>query len=407
MNRVTLVGFDISALDPQFKAHAQRGIGRYVSRLRDYFDSHKEALEPQIGYFDHRSLLVNGSALVSAANRAINVLPAFRATARQQLLYQYLLSRARDPNGGQQFAAFHFPAHMDAPAWGMRKYALTVLDLIPLVCADLYRAHRSGLRFRFARWLELSAIRNAALLICISENTARDVNRLLGIPWERMAVTPLGVEEKFFSVTAFQEEIGVRQRYGIPLDCPVVMYVGGIDPRKNYPSLIKALAGLRERQRARSEMPAVLLMVGAIQEDREYPRLLRLSREHGVSDAIITPGYLPDGDLLKLYGLGSVFFFPSVYEGFGLPPLEAMAAGVPVVSSGTSALPEVLGDAAVVVDPYDIQAAVEALDGVIINRNFSQELSDRGRKRARLFNWDRTGQQTLEAYQRLFKIVER
>ena len=140
------VGLDISALDPAFKCHAQRGIGRYVSELT------RTIGEPgggdlSVGYFDHTELLHAGLAA-----RLVNMLPAGRTTVRQQMLYPLKL------NAGslKQYSFVHFPAHMDAPAWSPKPFVLTVLDLIPLILKDLYRANRPGWRFAFARWLGAS-----------------------------------------------------------------------------------------------------------------------------------------------------------------------------------------------------------------------------------------------------------
>lgn len=166
------VGLDTSALDPSFKAHAGRGIGRYVTELKKYFDRNDESTL-KVGFFDHRSLRAP-----SWLERSIASLPAGRETVRQQIVYPLSLKLSRSA----AFNVMHFPAHMDAPSWSMRRYIITVLDLIPLVCADLYKADRPGWRYRLARWLEIRAIKNASLVLAISENTARDVVRLLDIP---------------------------------------------------------------------------------------------------------------------------------------------------------------------------------------------------------------------------------
>lgn len=386
------VGFDTSALDPGFKAHAARGIGRYVSELKRYFDSLAND-RLKVGFFDHRAVRAP-----AGMDRLISLLPAGRETVRQQIVYPLTLKISRRA----AFNVMHFPAHMDAPSWSMRDYVITVLDLIPLVCADLYKADRPSWRYRLARWLEISAIKNASLILAISENTANDVHRLLSIPRERIIVTPLGVDERFFEVVPGQpKSASIRQKLGVPENGRIVLYVGGIDPRKNYPGMLRAFSAVAGRYRERGEAPPYLVLAGKISGDREFPKLMALVKELGLSEFVRMPGYVQDSDLLDLYAISSVFFFPSLYEGFGLPPLEAMAAGTPVVSSNTSAMPEILGEGALLVSPTDERAAAERICSLLDSEALSHSFREAGRRRARQFTWRRTGDATVAAYERL------
>ena len=166
------VAFDVSGLDPGFKEHSIRGIGRYVKELNNFFKT-RAADEIEIKNFSHRDLMGKG-----VVDRLINCMPAGRATLRQQFLYPSRLSGGSLAN----IDLIHFPAHMNGPTWSNTPIALTVLDLIPLVLKDLYKAERPTWRFHFARWLELRAIRNSDIIFAISENTAKDVNSILNIP---------------------------------------------------------------------------------------------------------------------------------------------------------------------------------------------------------------------------------
>lgn len=384
------VGFDTSALDPSFKNHAQRGIGRYVKELYEYF-CRQQALPVRFGSFNQSTLREP-----SMVTRFIDALPAFRRTLSQQLVYPLRLGRGKF----RDFDVVHFPAHMDAPAWSPKRYILTVLDLIPLVLEDLYRADRPGWRFTFARFLERRAIQNAALILAISENTARDVERILKIPAERIVVTPLGVDERFFAASLLGPENELRAKYNIPQVRPVVLYVGGIDQRKNMPTLVGGFAQAWQRAQEAGLALPVLVMAGNIHKDREYSKLEALISKHDLQAHVVRPGFVADEDLLQLYALSSAFFFPSLYEGFGFPPLEAMAAGVPVLSSNTSSMPEVIGDAAVMFNPTDVQRAGQELFALLYNTEHAKNLRVRGPQRARSFSWDKTGQRTLEAYER-------
>ena len=388
------VALDISALDPNFKEHAQRGIGRYVGELKKYFDSIKLSNGDELRYFHHRDV---GSKTGQAIARAIDYLPAGRATIKQQFVLPFLYRSIGNSN------LLHFPAHMDAPARGMPDYVLTVLDLIPQVLSDLYRADKPDWRFKLARYLENQSIKNAKLLLCISECTARDVNRILGVAWDKLRVTPLGIDEKFFNVSAPDDPDEFLAKWKLPANTSLILYVGGIDPRKNWRFALTVMKELVQRSNNDKKTPPMLLMAGRIERDREFPKLKMMIEELGLQDHVKLLGFVPDNDLLQLYTLSSAFFFPSLYEGFGLPPLEAMAAGLPVVSSNTSCMPEVLGDAAILIDPTNVQSAVEALKSLCEQNGNSANLRERGQAQARKFRWEITGAKTLDCYKEASK----
>jgi glycosyltransferase involved in cell wall biosynthesis len=391
---VLTVGLDTSALDVGFKEHAERGIGRYVRELKRYLDSAVPERTNSDGDFDVRYF--DHSDIVS--DRAVSWLPAGRMTAKQQLLYPWRLGKE---SAKRAIDYLHFPAHMDAPSWSPLRYAVTVLDLIPLICADLYKADNPSWRFALARWLELRGIRNASLVLAISQCTADDVHRILGVPYERIVVTPLGVDERFFGASLPADVQAFDSRYGLDSNRPLVLYVGGIDQRKNAPAMIKAIAEAAEKCVANDMPRPQFLMAGGIQKDRQFPVLQRAIEEHGLADCVIMPGFVPDEELLQLYARADVFLFLSLYEGFGLPALEAMAAGLPIVCSNRSAMPEVVGDAGLLVDPTDTAQAAEAIWRLLQNKQLAHHYSEQGVKRARLFPWARTGKTTLEAYARL------
>jgi glycosyltransferase involved in cell wall biosynthesis len=294
---------------------------------------------------------------------------------------------------------------MDAPAWSPKKYILTVLDLIPLVLSDMYKADKPSWRFHFARFLEKRAIQNASLILAISHHTARDVEHYLGVPAERIVVTHLGIDESFFRARLTEPESSVRVRYGIPEHRPIVLYVGGIDQRKNIGGLLAGFSNLQARARDNRQVQPVLVMAGGIQRDGHYQQLLRFIKEQALEDSVVLPGFVADPDLLQLYALSAVFFFPSLYEGFGFPPLEAMAAGVPVLSSNTSSMPEVLGNAAVMYDPTDVERAGEELFQLVYSIERAAHYRRAGPEQARRFTWSKTADSTLGAYERLLRAT--
>jgi len=390
---VIKIALDTSALQADFKAHAMRGTGRYVKELFEFFENLSGQTEVKICELDRGK-----GPFFSLANRLLKYVPTGQLTIGQQCLFPLELAL----NAGK-YDYVHFPAHIDAPAWGLRKYAVTVLDLIPLVLSDMYRPEHAGWRFNLARWLYNQSIKNASLILAISENTARDVHEHLGVPMEKIVVTPLGVDESFFEVGLNNGAEKYKEDFNIAPERPVVLYVGGIDQRKNIQGLIGSFARLIEVMREKGESIPVLLMAGDIQRDKQYPLLKQLIEENKIEEEVVMPGYVDDQALKNCYAFSSLFFFPSLYEGFGLPPLEAMAAGLPVVSSGCSSLPEVLGDSAVIVNPEDIEECSSAMYRVLGDENFARELSEKGRVQARKFTWQRTGELTLEAYEKLEK----
>ncbi|MCB0332115.1 MAG: glycosyltransferase family 4 protein [Bdellovibrionales bacterium] len=379
------VGLDTSALDDGFKAHALRGTGRYVSELSRYFKHHPHE-SVSVTPFSHSEIL-RGSRLAALSS----CLPAGRVTFRQQLAYP--LALAGDCLQGIDI--LHFPAHVDAPTWSSKRTIVTVLDLIPVVLSELYAPEKHTWRFRLARWLELRAITQAELVLAISEHTAQDVQRVLGVPREKIVVTPLGVDERFFAPS---DGHGFIQKYSLPPERPKVLYVGGIDQRKNISVMFQAFRIVVDTFLEQGKTPPLLVLAGDIQRDEQYGNLNRLRASLSLEDHIFEVGFVPDEELPALYQLADVFFFPSLYEGFGLPPLEAMASGTPVVSSNSSCLPEVLGDAALFFSPQDADGASEALITLLERPELSTSQSEAGRLQARKFPWNETARLTSEAY---------
>jgi glycosyltransferase involved in cell wall biosynthesis len=387
------VGFDISALDPQFKQHANRGIGRYVRELKKYFDGFKHDLV-RIEYFSHRDLF-SGEVIAPL----LKALPAGATTIRQQVVFPIKLAQRED------LSAVHFPAHMDGPAWGQKRRILTVLDLIPLVMEELYTEKDSGLRYRFARVLENRAIKSASRIVAISECTKRDLVRMLAIPEERITVTPLGVDDKFFHGRLVEEEVPLRARLKIPLERPIVLYVGGIDPRKNIKWMLNVWREVISTFGANEGSRPVLCLAGDIERDKGYQAVRAEIAALGLSNDIALPGFVNDEDLLQLFAISTVFFFPSLYEGFGLPPLEALAAGLPVVALNNSSIPEVLGGSAELVNTGDLIGAVKAIMELLLNEPLRVKRRELGREQARRFSWEKTGARTFEVYEKMARGI--
>ncbi len=255
-----------------------------------------------------------------------------------------------------------------------------------------HRRSRTQLRLTVRR-----TARRAAQIIVPSEHTRRDIIETYGLEPERVSSIPLAAAPHFAPVADEGERARVRRRYGI--EDEHILALGSIQPRKNLARLIRAYAGLR-RARAQAKLPQLVI---AGRKAWLYEETLRALDESGEQERIILTGYVPEADLPALYSSALCFVYPSIFEGFGLPPLEAMACGTPVITGDRTSLPEVVGDAGLLVNPFDEEAIAEAIARVIDDRNLRATLRQRGLERARRFSWRATAQLTLAAYERAAK----
>jgi glycosyltransferase involved in cell wall biosynthesis len=191
----------------------------------------------------------------------------------------------------------------------------------------------------------------------------------------------------------------VRQKYDLPER--FILYVGTIEPRKNLTALLEAYAALMERLSVCDLRPALsdvrLVIVG--KKGWLYEGFFRRLHELGLEDRVLFTGYVPDEDLPAIYSAADLFVFPSLYEGFGLPVLEAMACGTPVIASNASSLPEVAGEAGIMIAPHDVRGLAEAMERLLMDKQLRAELRARGLERAKQFTWERAAAMTLEVYQ--------
>jgi glycosyltransferase involved in cell wall biosynthesis len=253
---------------------------------------------------------------------------------------------------------------------------LTLHDMVPFVYPETH-ARLTNLLFR--RYIPRS-LRFVDQIITDSESSQRDIVRFLRFPSERVTAIPIGVASRFAPAGA-DECHRVRQRLGLPGD--YILTVGSLSPRKNLETLFAAFKELRRRGR-----PHPLVVVGPTAW--KSAGIFRQLRTLGIESDVLLTGFVSDDDLPALYSGAAAFAFPSLYEGFGLPPLEAMACGTPVVTSNNSSLPEVVGDAGLLVDPLDVEALASALDRLLTDPELSSRLIRRGIARSKTFTWERT-----------------
>jgi glycosyltransferase involved in cell wall biosynthesis len=285
----------------------------------------------------------------------------------------------------QRVDLFHAP-HYVLPPLSRRRSIVTIHDCIHLVFPQ-YLPNRAA--YYYARTFLKSAAHQADRILTVSEASKRDILRLLNVPAEKVTVTYNAIDDRFREAPPADQVARVRERY--QLDRPFVLYAGNIKPHKNLERLIDAFHRVRKRG-----LDLTLLIIG--DEISKYTTLRRAVHRHQLHKYVRFFGFVDDQTLAILYRLAGAFVFPSLYEGFGLPPLEAMASGTPVITSNVSSLPEVVGDAALLIDPYDPDSIADALARVFEDSSLRADLSARGLARAREFSWERSVRQVRDLY---------
>ena len=298
---------------------------------------------------------------------------------REQVTIPFDLWRAR-------VDLFHAPHYVVSPLTP-RPYVVTIHDCIHLRFPQ-YLPNKAA--HVYARAMMTVAARRAARILTVSNASKDDILHFLGVPADKVEVIYNGLDLRLAAPPTEEQIERVRDRF--MLTSPFILYTGNIKPHKNVDRLIEAYAILRERGRTNVK----LLIIG--EEISRFPNLRRLVHRHQLHGHVRFFGFVPDATLAVLYRLASVFVFPSLYEGFGLPPLEAMAAGVPVITSNVSSLPEVVGDAALLIDPLDPGAIADAIARVLDDPALSADLVARGAERIKAFSWTRAVDRIRQVY---------
>lgn len=267
---------------------------------------------------------------------------------------------------------------------------ITVHDLILLVLRGPYLGPTAWL------WMQAHrrAAKRASMVVAVSHNTAQDVERIWGIPAERITVVHEGVSEAYRPVADDVIE-DVEARYGI--EKPYFLYLGGFDPRKNIFNMLLAF----KRFLLRGGTPFQLILCGDARGFEDY--LHDIVAELGLNNNVVLTGFVDKDHLPALYTGATAFICVSLYEGFGLPLLEAMACGTPVLASRSSSLPEVVGDAGILVDPLSPSHIASELERLAYDRETSKRLSQRARRRSLEFSWEKTALATLGLYEEAAK----
>jgi glycosyltransferase involved in cell wall biosynthesis len=367
-------------MDGSFLALPPSGTGTYLRSLADAL----RAVDPSL---DLRLLMPKWEQSVSSSRTGSGLLDRIRGDRRLQRAGWELTGIAKAARR-ERPDLLHIP-HFSAPFRPGCPLVVTIHDTIPLVL-PAYRASR-------AMRLHLAAIRRtvraARLILVPSQAAATDVVRTLGVSATRIRITPEAAGSAFrpaadeIRLRETLRRLGVTRRY--------VFNVGGLDVRKNLPVLLEAFARLQSR----TEAPLQLVIAGAPHSDNPtvYPPLAPVIRRLGIEGAVLLCGRVDEEEKLALYQGAALYATPSLYEGFGLTALEAMACGVPTIAANRTSLPEVVGDGGLLVEP-EAEAFAEAILGVLSDDDRAAELRRRALAQAARFTWHRTAHLTLAAY---------
>lgn len=362
-NKIRRIG-----IDARFYGPVGKGLGRYAQEIVDNII--RLDRENQYVIFLRRE---NFSGFDCDGRRVKKVLADIKWYGpAEQLIFPFYIWRER-------LDLMHFP-HFNVPLFCPVKFVLTIHDLIliryPTIRATTLNPLYYKLKNLAYKIVIALAVRRAKKILAVSEFTKNDIIKRFKIAPEKIAVTYEGV-------AAFNKEGG-----GDFMRKPYLLYVGNAYPHKNLEGLIKIFARIKKDRPDLS-----LVLVG--KDDYFYSRLKKIAADF---PDVIFPGYVPDSELAGMYANALAYVFPSYYEGFGLPPLEAMARGLPVASSNESCLPEILGDAALYFNPDDETDMKNKIERIIIDEKLREDLRSRGYEQVKKYSWRDCAEKTLEIY---------
>jgi glycosyltransferase involved in cell wall biosynthesis len=345
------------------------GIGTYVRNLV----RHLARLDRETTYF----LFCDRADESTLRDLAENFVPVVDDSAGYSLREHVSIPLKLRRLGADLLHSPHYVLPLACPT----RSVVTIHDCIHLLFPQ-YLPNRMA--WKYARFVMGHAVRKSALVFTVSEASRRDILRFYPrTDPDSVQVVPNAIDESLLTHPGEEEMDRVRERYQIR--GRFVLYAGNIKPHKNLERLVGAF-GLLKRRSGNEDLK--LLIIG--DEVNRYGPLRRAVEAEGVRQDVRFFGFVPDRTLAALYRLASVFAFPSLYEGFGLPPLEAMACGTPVVTSRISSLPEVVGDGALLVDPYRVTEIADGLQRVLEDSALCAQLVARGAERAQAFSWERS-----------------
>lgn len=367
------------AIDVSPAVHHRAGLGRYAQELTAaLLDAPSE--HEYVAFYHQRA----GAQVDPPLDRLPHLTTSLSVKPwRMRALLGHLTGLAEDrllPG----IDLFHATDHL-LPRLNRVKTVFTLHDLI----FRLYPETHKPLNRWFLTRAMPQFLRSANAVIAVSKNTKRDAVRFYDLDEAKIHVIYEGVNPRFCPAPA-EDVARVRRTHGLPER--FILSLGTFEPRKNLTVLLEAYQHLLDQG---SELRLVI----AGKKGWLYRGFFERLHDLGLEDQLVFPGFVPEADLPALYSAAEMFVFPSLYEGFGLPVLEAMACGTAVVSSNAASLPEVAGDAALMVDPHSVGDLVQAISTLSENENLRQELEAKGQRQAKKFSWEKTARETLDVYQ--------
>ncbi len=292
----------------------------------------------------------------------------------------------------QRIDVAHVP-YFAPPLFPRVPTAVTIHDLIPLVLPE----YRKSVRVRLYTSLVAQAARRAAAVITDSKASARDITLLLGVPHHKLRVIYLAADEIYRPMTHAPRMRAVLDKYGVRSS--YILYLGGFDVRKNLQTLLTAYAQVARQTR----VPTPLVIAGKLPRGDTpfFPNPRRIAEELNIAAHVHCIGWVAEEDKPYLYSGAQLFVYPSIYEGFGLPPLEAMACGTPVVASNAASLPEIVENGGLLVDPTDADALATALHDLLTDEEKRYHYGRQAHLQAKKFRWRDTARKTFAVYQEL------
>lgn len=419
------VVYDISVLGAGlYNLPARTGVARFIDNLRSAlvsedeielsycaFHSLEEYLQLRINSdaiagLDSANLCRPGSQLAKIAGNMIGrIYPKASASEERPLRRQALGKLLHainvfcgdcglvDMAGRDIFHSTFYPFPKAIMQPGQFKRFITIHDLIPIRFPQFFGFEKSHLAHQI-----VECIGPEDWVVTNSEATKGDLCDYAKVDPSSVFVTPLAASKIFYQCTDAKRLSSVRKQYEIP-DDPYVLSVATLEPRKNIDQVIRSFVDLVQEQHI-EDLNLVLVGTPGWSFDRIFDEIDHAS---ALKKHIIVTGYVHDDDLPALYSGSMMFVYPSFYEGFGLPPLEAMQCGVPIITSNTSALPEVVGNAGIMVDPTDGEALSQAMLNIFSQPSLRKSLAGKSLERASHFSWERCAKLTVEAYRTALK----
>lgn len=383
------IAIDVRGSQDGFKDHLHRGIGRFISALAPRLPG----LIPDAEFFLlFHDGLPRGDFNAQPGLKEITARAGVPFLGAQKTISLQFALRPELKKINPDLTIFF--SHEDALLFWPGSVVF-VYDLIPYRFPELYNL-RQGIKRKLRCKIMEKMARDADLIFTISETSRKDIEEFWRIPANKISVVHAAVDNDIYFRRNLEEIAAAKRKYSLPER--YLLYVGGIDPRKNIQTMIKSYKILLGRINDIS-----LVMAGRLEGQKDLPILKKSINDLGIHDKITLPGYISDDDLPAVYSGAEALIFPSLYEGFGLPLLESLSCGTPVVASRSSAIPEVAGELAIYCNVESPAELAEAMEKALSDSNERERFRTDGPRRARMFNWDKVASRAASDLRRLLE----